>query len=538
MMEIRSGILAIFPIAALSAFGCATDATGLGEDVRASEQNIVGGAETTPGEYPWMAQISLQTGDGWVHNCGGSLIAPDWVLTAAHCVVQNDGSFSNPIPFTDLRVTLGEHDLYNPNPAGQPAEQVRFPDQLIVHPEYGANITNDIGLIHLSSPVQLNSRVQLIKLATGGDGKGQQTSLSGWGVAEPGVGTWPPSPVLKDVQIPVVDALNDHFGGDENFPGYTCSEYLTLESSMRPLNDGDICTAEFPGGGEYKSGCYRDSGSPLVVQRSQTCTEQIGLHVAGDLLCAAFNVATKVSSRLAWIQSYVPNVTSNPVYEAETMNHQTGGTHPDGWNIWDNGYISFNHTFTAGAKQIKVRAAGQNGNGWPNMRVQVNGTVLGNVTVNQAAWTDYTFNYNATAGNAEVRIYFTNDLYQPPVDRNLFIDKATVVNPACAVSTSAFGATLDVYDDWGAGYCARVVLNNSGTTPTTSWTVVVDTGNSSVNQWWNSPNISGTGTHTITPVGWNAAIPANTTNNSTGFCALRASGTSTLPTLVSATATY
>lgn len=535
-MEMRNGVFAILPLAAIAAFGCAIEPPEATESIRTSDQSIVGGAEATPGEYPWMAQISLYSSEinGFIHNCGGSLIAPDWVLTAAHCIVRNDGTYENLIPFNELRVTLGEHHLSQPNPAGQPAEQVRTPDQLIVHPDYGANITNDIGLIHLSSPVQLNSRVQLIKLATGGDGPGEQTWLSGWGVTEPASGTYPPSPVLKELDLPIIDAHNDKFGGD---PGYSCSEYLTLESNLRPLDDGDICTLELPEDG-YKSGCWRDSGSPLVVRRSASCTEQIGLHVTGDLLCVGPNVSTKVSTRLAWIQQYVPNVTSNPSYEAETMNHQTGGSHPDGWNIWDNGYISFNHTFTAGPRQIKVRAAGQNGNGWPNMQVRVNGAVIGNVTVSTAAWTDYTFSYNATAGNADVRIYFTNDYYQAPIDRNLFVDKVTIVNPSCAASSTSFTATLDVYDDWGAGYCARVILNNSGPTPTTSWNVTVDTGNSSVNQRWNSPNIAGTGVHTITPVGWNAAIPAGTTNNSTGFCALRAAGTTTMPTLVSATATY
>lgn len=46
---------------------------------------IVGGSDATPGQFPY--QVSLRMDDA--HICGGSIIAADWVLTAAHCVVEN-----------------------------------------------------------------------------------------------------------------------------------------------------------------------------------------------------------------------------------------------------------------------------------------------------------------------------------------------------------------------------------------------------------------------------------------------------------------
>lgn len=42
---------------------------------------VVGGTETSVGKWPW--QVSLQYGS--THICGGTIIDPQWVLTAAHC---------------------------------------------------------------------------------------------------------------------------------------------------------------------------------------------------------------------------------------------------------------------------------------------------------------------------------------------------------------------------------------------------------------------------------------------------------------------
>ncbi len=121
------------------------------------------------------------------------------------------------------------------------------------------------------------------------------------------------------------------------------------------------------------------------------------------------------------------------VYEAETMTHSTGNAYTEGWNIYSNGYASFTHAFAGGAQQLTVRAAGQfAANSWPNMRITVGGNQVYETLVQSSGWTDYTFWVNRAPGNAEVRVNFTNDyFFQPPtgpaVDRNLFLDKVTVV---------------------------------------------------------------------------------------------------------------
>jgi Ca-dependent carbohydrate-binding module xylan-binding/Putative metal-binding motif len=121
-------------------------------------------------------------------------------------------------------------------------------------------------------------------------------------------------------------------------------------------------------------------------------------------------------------------------YDAETMFHSAGNAYTQGWNLHSNGYISFMHNFTSGMQQLTVKAAGQNGAGWPNMRITVGGVQVFNGQVTSPQWSDYTFSFFAPLGTAEVRIEFNNDYFlqipgQPSIDRNLLLEKVTIAEP-------------------------------------------------------------------------------------------------------------
>ncbi len=116
------------------------------------------------------------------------------------------------------------------------------------------------------------------------------------------------------------------------------------------------------------------------------------------------------------------------LYEAEYMYHNTGHTYADGWNIYDNGYISFWNTFDAGLHEITIRAAGSYaGWAWPDMRVDINGIPVHYETVDSGWWEEYSFSFEASSGTFEVQIHFTNDYYGGTYDdRNLYVDKARI----------------------------------------------------------------------------------------------------------------
>ena len=76
-------------------------------DDKQSLARIVGGSKTPPNKFPWLAGLYGRSGNvDWEHNCGGSLISSQHILTAAHCVKNVEERVIGP---GDVRVLLGGH---------------------------------------------------------------------------------------------------------------------------------------------------------------------------------------------------------------------------------------------------------------------------------------------------------------------------------------------------------------------------------------------------------------------------------------------
>jgi hypothetical protein len=126
--------------------------------------------------------------------------------------------------------------------------------------------------------------------------------------------------------------------------------------------------------------------------------------------------------------------------EAEDMpTKTTGGSTSDGWNIWSNGYISENMNFPSqGNYTFEIRAKGRSADGaWPKMEVRIDQTVVGSVTVDSPEWTTYMIKSDVSSGMHDVAVAFTNDYYQPPEDRNLYVDKVTIYFPVTSESSDS-----------------------------------------------------------------------------------------------------
>lgn len=244
------------------------DQTPVGEDGdRVGPPGIVGGDDATPGSYPY--QVSIQDRSNF-HFCGGSLIADRWVLTAAHCMVDEFPS--------GLRIRAGLTRLSSGGEAYDVAN-------IYVHPAYDDDtLVNDIALIQLERDAsQPTVRLMDLTAEPQFSAPGDLSTITGWGALSEDGGS--PN-TLQAVDIPIID----NGTCDDAYPG-------EIEASM-------IC-AGVPEGGI--DSCQGDSGGPMVVDMDGELV-QVGVVSWGNG-CARPGqpgVYTRISHYASWIAGHAP----------------------------------------------------------------------------------------------------------------------------------------------------------------------------------------------------------------------------------------
>lgn len=217
----------------LFTFACAALASAENSPVR--DPRIVGGTEIDPPfKHPFL--ISLRSYGG--HICGGSLIAPGWVLTAAHCISPTQ-------PASTYSILIHGHSQSTPIADQHACTEVVTVSRKLCHEEYSdASNGADICLLQLQQEArcgqQLFASNQLVSLdqpssTAAFTGAGTTSTVMGWGAthtsddpydhAQPGVERWPDA--AREVDVPLITQA-------ECKQAYSCQAGLELQHKKFP----------------------------------------------------------------------------------------------------------------------------------------------------------------------------------------------------------------------------------------------------------------------------------------------------------------
>ncbi|XP_064589856.1 cathepsin G-like [Zonotrichia leucophrys gambelii] len=232
---------------------------------------IIGGRKVKAHSRPYMAFLEIQ-GDPKNYSCGGFLIRPDAVLSAAHCVDIKG--------IENVTVILGAH---NRKSREQSQQKIRV-RQWVIHPQYCPDdFKNDIVLLKLKKNAVINKNVKLISIAKKNErvGEGAKCNVPGWGRTSLKSLV---SDVLMEVDLEVQNEKRCQFSGDYE------------RQSMICVGDKYSEKAAYEG----------DSGGPLVCNKK---AHGIFSHMYDDSLFP--EVFTRISHFEPWIRKQLKKFSLN-----------------------------------------------------------------------------------------------------------------------------------------------------------------------------------------------------------------------------------
>ncbi len=311
------------------------------------QPRVVGGEFADPGEWPWQVAIisTSRLKQAQEHNdqrvrdqaqyqalfCGGSFISAEWILTAAHCVVDmyDDGTFETWQPGA-IEILVGTNDLLE-------GERITV-SRIIVHDSYSPLTNdNDIALVKLSSAAFEGNGTDTMRAVTPATAELEKTyadtgvtaTVTGWGLTESE--SIPVKLLEADIKIQKTATCNANIIDDRkptirrylneiskytNVPAETLKNVFStiVKKARGPITDNMICAGLVSGA---KDACNGDSGGPLVIKGANGEFVQVGVVSWGaipfspenddgrNVRCGYpqfFGYYTRVSKYTGWLQ--------------------------------------------------------------------------------------------------------------------------------------------------------------------------------------------------------------------------------------------
>ena len=211
---------------------------------------IIGGVTAPADSWPSQAALldSLRVNPGLAQFCGGTLIDPNWVLTAAHCVTTDSGAYLTP---ADVQVAVGIQTLSSITPSDRIGVA-----EVVVHPEWRtAGLRWDAALLRLATPSSQPTMQMIQPSELSASAGGRPAEMAGWGCTATEdescvIGGFPDS----------LQELRTNFVSDSECASLLNSKALGIEN-FDP--DAMICAGSVTVGD--RRACVGDSGGPVTA---------------------------------------------------------------------------------------------------------------------------------------------------------------------------------------------------------------------------------------------------------------------------------